>query len=62
MIKRFWKWIKKEPNNGVIESTKDYIDDENEYINAQNGWEKLPDEFVEIRVKEKEDEKKRKTS
>lgn len=54
MLKRLWKWVRKTDAEklGIAECTKDFIGDDNEYINAENGWEKLPDEFIEVEVKE----------
>lgn len=58
MLKRLWKWVRTSDAEklGIAECTKDFIDDENEYINAKNGWEKLPREYIEVYIKEKEDE------
>lgn len=61
MIKRFFKWIKKSSADlGIIECTKDFVSEGNEYINEKNGWEKVPTEYIDIDMEDK-DEKERKT-
>lgn len=56
MLKRFYKWIKLPPaNDTMVEVTKDYFSEDDEYINAKSGWEMLPDQFIEIKIKEKTD-------
>ncbi len=59
MLVTFYKWFKKgrSPKSTMIETTKDYFSDGDEYINAKNGWEKLPDKYIELVVKENEDVK-----
>ena len=34
----------------MIEVTKDYFADGDEYINGKNGWQKLPEQFIEVKV------------
>ena len=58
MIKKFFKWINKSSAKlGIVESTKDYVADGNEYINEKNGWVKVPKDYVEVEM-EDNDEKK----
>jgi len=55
MLKRFYKWFKlPQAKETMLEVTKDYFSEEDEYINAKNGWEMLPKEYIEIMVEEKE--------
>ena len=50
---KFFKWFKRpEVKNTRVEVAKDYFSDDDEYINAKNGWEKLPDQFIELKEKE----------
>ncbi len=49
MMKKFYKWMKKDRiSNTMIEVTKDYFSDDDEFINEKNGWVKL-DQYVEIK-------------
>ncbi len=59
MLVKFYKWFKKgrSPKSTMIEVTKDYFSDGDDYINAEQGWEKLPEQYIELVVKkENEDE------
>lgn len=48
-MKKFYKWMKKDRiSNTMIEVTKDYFSDDDEFINEKNGWVKL-DQYVEIK-------------
>jgi len=50
---KFFKWFKRPEVKGTrFEVAKDYFSDDDEYINAKNGWEKLPDQFIELKEKE----------
>ena len=50
---KFFKWFKRPEVKGTrVEVAKDYFSDDDEYINAKNGWEKLPDQFIELKEKE----------
>lgn len=56
MLKRFYKWIKLPPTSDtMVEVTKDYFSEDDKYINAQNGWQMLPKEYIKVRIKEKDD-------
>jgi len=59
MYKKFYKWIKIPPTTEtMVETTKDYFSEDDEYINAKNGWQMLPEEYIKIKIKDK-DEKNR---
>ncbi len=44
----FYKWYKKPVEGTRVEVTKDYFADGDEYINKENGWVKLPEQYIEI--------------
>lgn len=47
---KYYKWYKIVPSMpNMIEVTKDYFNDESEYINAKNGWTKKEDDFIEVK-------------
>jgi len=51
MKKRFYKWIKVPPaTETMIEVTKDYFSDGDEYINEENGWKKITTDYLEVEV------------
>lgn len=54
---KYYKWLKYDKNvtPPVIEATKDYIPDGNEFINEKNGWVKKLDDYVEIMVKDEDE-------
>jgi len=52
MRQRRWKWVKIHPQNEKLtEATKDYFPDGDKYINAENGWVKKDDDFVDVEIK-----------
>ena len=58
MFKKFYKWFKlPQEKETMLEVTKDYFAEDDEYINARNGWNMLPKEFIELKIGEKEDAK-----
>jgi len=59
MWKRFYKWFKlPQSKETMLEVTKDYFSEDDEYINAKNGWQMLPKDFIELKIEEKKNEKK----
>lgn len=51
MKKRFYKWIKIPPvTKTMVEVTKDYFSDGDEYINEANGWKKITTDYIEAEV------------
>ena len=57
MKKKFFKWFNKATLEDTrVQVTKDYFsEDDAFYGDAKNGWEMLPDNFIELKVnKEKE--------
>ena len=58
MLKRFYKWMKvKQDKETMVEVTKDYFSEGDDYINAKNGWTMLPKQYIEIFIEEKKDVK-----
>jgi hypothetical protein len=56
MLKRFYKWFRTPPvTETMLEVTKDYFSEDDEYINAKNGWQMLPEEYIEVMIEEKKD-------
>lgn len=54
---RYYRWYKKvDSNPNMVEATKDYFNEQDEYINEANGWKKIEDNFIDI--EEDEDEQK----
>lgn len=53
MLKKFYKWVKVPPTTStMIEVTKDYFADGDEYINEANGWKKLENQHIEVEVED----------
>ncbi len=51
MLKKFYKWVKVPPATGtMVEVTKDYFADGDEYINEKNGWTKWENQYIEVEV------------
>lgn len=51
MKKRFYKWMKlHQEKKTMLEVTKDYFSEEDDYINAKNGWTMLPQQYIEIQI------------
>jgi len=56
MWKRFYKWLKlPQSKETMLEVTKDYFSEDDEYINAKNGWQMLPKDFIELKIEERKD-------
>ena len=48
-MKKYYKWYKLPPaTDTMLEVTKDYFADGDEYINAENGWVKMEDDYIEV--------------
>lgn len=53
MRKKFYKWCKLPPATcTMIEVTKDYFAEDDPYINPENGWVKIEDDYIEVEVDE----------
>lgn len=53
-LKKFFKWYKlPQEKDTMIEVTKDYFSEDDEYINPENGWHMLPKEFIELKLEER---------
>jgi len=53
---KYYKWAKVPPTTEtLIEVTKDYFAEGDEYINEENGWIKLEDKFIEIKDENEKD-------
>jgi len=57
MVRRFYKWYKKNvnPKSTVVEVTNNYFAEGDEYINARNGYEMLPNDYIEIKDNKKKE-------
>ena len=53
---RYYKWIKvkHEELPPVVECTKDYIPEGNEFINEENGWRKVEHDHIDLKEEEYE--------
>jgi len=52
-MKKFYKWFKVvEDNTTMVEVSKNYFSDDDEFINEENGWTKLENDFIEIEIEE----------
>ncbi len=52
---KYYKWMKTEvAKPTMLEVTKDYFADGDDFINEKNGWEKLDNQFIDIDWDEKD--------
>jgi len=47
---RFYKWYRQPVSGTMLEVTKDYFADDDNYINEENGWVRIDEEYVELEI------------